>query len=227
MKYKSPTISAGSGKVAGLVYSRNKGGNYIRQYVKPVNPKTSFQQVLQNATGNLQSRFANTLTTAQRAAWAVWAANVTTVDALGNAIKLTAQNWYIAMNSLRVQSSLSIIDPAPTVFALAAVTIPVPTIVAAGTTVSLAYTNTDAWAGEVGGALLLYASRPQNVTKNFFKGPYRFAGKVAGAGTPPTSPAVITLPFVIGPVGSKMFFKAVAVRADGRPSPAVFLTASA
>lgn len=222
MKFKSPLISAGSGKVAGLVLSRNKGGAYMRQYVKPVNPKTAFQQVLQNAVGVLQGRYANVLSNTQRAAWSVWAENVTTTDALGNAIKVTAQNWYINMNSLRIQSSLSVIDAAPTIFALASLTIPVLTITAASATASLAFTNTDAWAGEVGGALLIYASRPQNNTKNFFKGPYRFVSKVAGAATPPTTPASLTLPFVAGPAGSKVFMRAVAVRADGRPSPAVF-----
>jgi hypothetical protein len=93
--------------------------------------------------------------------------------------------------------------------------------------VSLAFTNTDAWATAVGGYLLLFASRAQNATVNFFKGPYRFAGKIAGAATPPTSPAVITLPFPIGPVGSKMYFRAVAIMADGRKSIDQFLNATA
>lgn len=219
MKFNSPIVSAGSGKFAGLVASRNKGGMYLRGYAKPINPKTSFQQVMQNAVSNLQTRFSNVLTNPQRAAWAVFAQNVSVVDALGASIKLTAQNWYIKCNSLRIQSSLSTIDAAPTIFELATLTIPVITLTAASATASMAFTNTDSWAGEVGGALLVYASRPQNNTINFFKGPYRFCAKVAGAATPPTSPASLTLPFVAGPAGSKVCFRVVAVRADGRPSP--------
>jgi hypothetical protein len=122
---------------------------------------------------------------------------------------------------------VAVVDAGPTTYGLPTFTTPVPTIVAAGTTVSLAFTNTDAWAIAAGGYLLLFASRPQNATINFFKGPFRFAGKVTGAATPPTSPAVITLPFPIGPATSKMFFRAVAIGADGRKSIDLFLNATA
>jgi hypothetical protein len=227
MKYKSHILSQGSGKIGGAVYSYNRGGVYIRAWRKPTNPNTSQQQAVRDALSLLQTRFANTLTAAQRLAWNTFATNVPITGALGDSVTLTGQQWYVKANVPRLQASVAAIDTAPVIFEMAALTTPVPTIVAAGTTVSLAYTNTDAWAGEVGGYLLLFASRPQNPTVNFFKGPFRFAGKVSGAGTPPTSPSVITLPFPIGPAGSRMFFRAVALRADGRPSPDFFLTGTA
>lgn len=226
MKFKSPIISQGSGKIGGAVYSHNRGGNYIRNWRTPTNPNTAQQQAVRNAMSQLQTRFAQTLTAAQRAAWAVFAVNVPVVNTLGDSINLTGQQWYIKSNVLRLQASVAAVDAGPTVFELATLTLPVPTITAAGTTVSLAFStgaSTDQWANEAGGYLLLYASRPQNPTINYFKGPYRFAAKVTGAASPPTSPAVITLPFVSGPTGSKQFFRAVAVRADGRPSPDLFL----
>lgn len=219
MKFKSPIISQGSGKIGGAVYSHNRSGNYIRNWRSPVNPNTAFQQAVRNAMSALQTRFAQTLTAAQRTGWATFAANVPRTNTLGDSINLTGQQWYVACNTYRLQASVAVVDAPPTVFEMATITLPVPTITAAGTTVSLAYTNTDTWAAEAGGYLLLYASRAQNVTKNFFKGPYRLAGKVTGAGTPPTSPAVITLPFASGPTGSRQFFRAIALRADGRFSP--------
>lgn len=220
MKYQSALMTVGSGKVGGIVASHNRGGTYFRKFTIPVNTNTAQQQVLRNAMSSLQTRFAQTLTAAQRTGWNTYGANVPTTNTLGATIHLTGQQWYVKCNSLRVQVGLTIVDAPPVVWDMATLTIPVPTITAAGTTVSMAYTNTDAWAGEVGGSLLVYASRPKGPTISFFAGPYRFAGRVNGAGTPPTSPAVITLPFVSGPTGSKQFFRVLAVRADGRVSPA-------
>ena len=227
VKFKSALVTAASGKVRGLVASHNKGGAYFRGLTIPTNPNTSFQQAVRNNLSTLQTRFLSTVTAVQRAAWATYAENTPVTNAMGDTIKLTANQWYVACNSLRLQSSVAVVDAGPVIFGLPTLTLPVPTIIAAGTTVSVAFTNTDAWANEAGGYLLVFASRSQNATINFFKGPFRFAGKVTGAATPPTSPAVITLPFVIGPVGSKMFFRFVALRADGRKSIDLFSTATA
>ncbi len=227
MKYKSPMVSQGSGTLAGTVWSHNAGGNYVRNWRSPVNPNTSFQVAMRDYLSMLSTSWSQTLTAGQRAAWAVYGQNVNWTDALGQTIKLDGRNWYIKFNSLRLQAGVATIPAAPTIFELATATLPVATIAAAGTTASVAFTNTDAWAGEAGGYMLVYASRPQNATINFFAGPYRFAGKITGAGSPPTSPSVVTLPFTIGPAASKMMFRYVAVRADGRASPDFRATSTA
>lgn len=227
MKFTSALMTAASGSLKGIVASHNRGGAYLRGRVVPTNPNSSFQQTMRNALSTLQTRFLTTVTAAQRLAWSTYAQNTPVTNKLGASVLLTANQWYVACNSLRLQAGIAVVDAGPVTFGLPTLTLPVPTIVAAGTTVSVAYTNTDSWAGEVGGELLVFASRAQNATINFFKGPYRFAGKVNGAATPPTSPAVITLPFPIGPVTSKMFFRFVALRADGRKSIDLFSTATA
>ncbi|KKL73251.1 hypothetical protein LCGC14_2076760, partial [marine sediment metagenome] len=38
-----PTVAAISGSIGGTVYSRNRGGAYIRNRAIPVDPNTSFQ----------------------------------------------------------------------------------------------------------------------------------------------------------------------------------------
>lgn len=227
MKFSSLVYAAVSGSVGGLVYSHNQGGMYTRARAVPTNPNTAFQQVMRNAVSQLTAAWATVLTAANRTAWATFAQNVYLLDALGQARTIPPLSWYIKANSLRIQSGLTIVNAGPTVYELATLQIPTPTIVAAGTTVSIAFPSGDAWAAEVGGAMLVYASRAQSPTKNFFNGPYRFAGKILGAGTPPTSPQVVALPFAIGPVGSAMFFKFIAVRADGRPSAVLRVRATA
>lgn len=227
MKFTSQLVAAASGSVSGLTASHNRGGQYFRARTIPVNPNTAQQQAVRDYLSQLQVRFSNTLTSAQRTGWQTYATNTPVTDALGKSITLTGQQMYVKCNVPRLQAGVAAIDVPPGLYGLAGLTLPVPTIVAAGTTVSVAFTNTDAWANEVGGYLLVYASRPFGNTVNYFKGPYRFAGKVAGAGTPPTTPAVITLPFVIGSATTKMGFRFAAVRADGRPSPELFSTATA
>lgn len=211
-------ITAASGKMGGIVAARNKGGQYLRAYAMPVNPSTPFQEAVRNAVATLTSRWTSVVTLNQRARWADYASNVTITNPLGATGLNAALGWYCACNVPRIQSGLSVIDAGPTTFTLATLTPPVMTITALGTTTSAAFTTTDGWANEVGGAMLVYASRAQSAGINFFAGPYRYAGKIAGAATPPTSPATITLPFPSGPTGSKQFFQVRAVRADGRIS---------
>lgn len=218
MKFYSQVYSSVSGSVGGLTYAHNQGGMYARGRAIPTNPNSVQQQALRNAMGILTTAWNQTLTVAQRLAWSVFATNVPLLDRLGQSRTISALAWYIKANSIRLQSGLTRIDAAPVVFELATLTLPVLTLTPASGSASLAFTNTDAWAGEVGGALLVYASRPQNPSINYFNGPYRYAGRVNGAVSPPTTPATITLPFVTGPAGSQLFMKVVAVRADGRPS---------
>lgn len=225
MKFLSDRMTSASGSIGGTTFSHNRGGLYTRARRKPVNPNTAQQQAVRNSFTSLQAAFP-TLTTLQKNAWYVMAENMVFPGALGTSIKYTAQNCYGMCNVPRLQAGIARVDNAPTIYEMATLTPPVPTITAAGTTVSVAFTAADAWATEVGGALLVYASRPQNSAKVFFAGPYRFAGKVLGAVSPPTSPAVITLPFVSGASGSKQFFNFRSVRADGRISSTFLVTAS-
>jgi len=219
VKFKPLLTAAASGKLGGIVFSHNSGGMYTRQFRVPTNPNTAFQQEMRNITSQLQGDFRTVLDQTQRDAWAVFAQNVGWVDTIGDVIKLSAQNWYIKANSIRLQGSLRQVNDAPTVFALASITPPTVTIAPDASSVQIAFNNADEWANSDDGALLVYASRPQNNTVNFFNGPYRFAGSIAGdATTPPTSPQSISLPFASGPVGSKVFLRFVGTNGDGRPS---------
>jgi hypothetical protein len=211
-------MTSASGSIGGTTFSHNRGGLYTRARRVPVNPRTAPQEAMRNILASLQAAYP-LLTSTQRSEWAVFAANVTVPNRLGMPIKLTAQQWFVKFNSSRSQGSLTVIDEGPVTYALATLTPPVPTITAAGTTVSVVFTPADVWANQDGGGLLVYASRPQNSTKNFFVGPYQFSGIILGDGTtPPTSPAIITLPFASGPTGSKQFFKFTSTLGDGRSS---------
>lgn len=209
-------LSRMSGKMGGVVHAHNKGGQYMRAGATPTNPNTVQQQVVRDAMQLLSTRWVDVLTLVQRTAWETYAANVPLSNRLGYSRNSPGLAMYCRSNISRIQASAAVVDAAPVVWDTGTFTAPAIVVAHAATTASVAFTTTDAWANEVGGYMFLYASRPQNPTINFFNGPYRYSGKISGAATPPTSPFTLTLPFVAGPAGSKVFFKAVASRADGR-----------
>lgn len=219
MKFLSPVYSAASGAVAGLVYAHNAGGLYTRARAVPTNPRSAPQTAVRNALSGLASAWSNTLTAAQRAAWNVYAQNVPLIGPLGTSRKVSGLAHFIRSNTPRLQAGLAEVPSGPTNFTLAAFTNPTITVSHTSPQFSVAFTNTDAWAIAAGGALLVYSSRPQSAGINFFAGPYQFAGKVAGAGTAPTSPMTIVSPFALV-AGQQVFFRVEATNPDGRLSSA-------
>lgn len=218
MKFTSQIIAAGSGSIGGCTVSRNRSGMYMRNRAVPVNPSSSFQTTVRGALATLVARWSSVLTPTQRSGWDTWAANTPQTDSLGNPVTITGQNAYIKMNTLRIQTGLSVVDVAPIIFANAVLTPPgIVSATAATEALSISFTNTDAWATAVGGRLIVFTGRPQNASKQFFKGPYRFAGFVNGAATPPTSPQSITAAFPFD-VGQRVHVKFRAVNVDSRIS---------
>lgn len=221
MKFKSQIATQVSGSVGGTTYARNKGGMYMRARGIPVNPSTPEQQAVRNATSQLSARWSDTLTDAQREAWGVYATNVPLIDTLGDSRTVSGMNMYVRSNVIRLQVGLARIDTAPANYTLPTFNVTSVTADDADGTgnVSIAYSAGDAWATAVGGALIVYTSRPQSPGITFFKGPYRYAGRVNGAGTPPVSPQVIIPAFSLAGEGGNALFVAIrCVTPDGRLS---------
>lgn len=219
MLYKGSLITAASGKLGGIVASHNAGGQYFRELVIPTDPSTPAQNQVRNALANLSNRWENTLTQVQRDGWNDYGSNVTVLNRLGDPINLSGISNYIRSNVPRSQvTALPRVDDAPATYNVGDFTSPVGIFSEAAQTCSLGFEATDDWVGEDDAGMLVYIGRPQNVGVNFFKGPYRFAGSVDGdSGTPPTSPAAITVPFPFV-AGDAMFFYVRVTRADGRLS---------
>ncbi len=219
MKFKGTVIGQASGSVASLTFSHNRGGQYIRNRAIPVQPGTPEQQAVKSILAQLSARWVTTLSEAERDAWDNYAAQVPLPNPLGDPRNVGGIAMYNRSNVSRLQAALTRIDDAPTTFDLGDFTAPVFAAPSAGAgTVSVAFTVEDDWVEETGAAMLIYASRGVNASRNFFKGPYRFAGLIAGnATTPPTSPQVITLPFPITATQA-VFFRVRVTRADARLS---------
>lgn len=215
MKYISALMTKASGSIRGITASRNRGGTYFRGRTSPVNPATAAQQVVRNALTSLVGFWTTVLTSTQRTNWKTYADNTPSTDSLGNSVVLTGQNMYIRSNTPRIQASLPTIANAPTTYDLGSFTMPTLTLTAGAGTATLAYAGADAWATEgTTSAMLVYTSPPQNPSINFYKGPYKYAGKITGT----AGSATLTLPVSAGASGSKTFFQVTVTRSDGRLS---------
>jgi hypothetical protein len=218
VKYKSQVYTQASGSIGGITYSHNSGGLYTRARAIPTDPASAYQQTIRAIVGGLATAYNTELSTSQRAAWKTYAAQVPIVDALGEPINIGAIAMYIRSNVQRLRDSLARIDDAPTDYNLGET--PDLTMSASEATqvLSGAWSGTPDWSAEDGAYLFLFASRPQNPSINYFKGPYLYAGRIAGnSGAPPASPGTWNAPFPFVE-GQKIFVKANVARADGRYS---------
>lgn len=222
MLFKSPIYSQVSGSIAGLTYAHNTGGMYARQRSTPTNPATAAQIAARDAVGDLNYFWRNVATQAQRDAWTSWAATNPITGKLGDPLILSGQQMFIKCNAPRMRAALAAVVPGPTIAGLSAIgaTSFVPN--AAADDVDLTFEASAPWANEAGGYAFLQLGRQVAPTVNYYKGPWRLAGTVVGAATPPTSPATITGPFgETYLAGNKVFGRIIASRADGRPSMSV------
>jgi hypothetical protein len=215
-----------SGKLGGMVASRNRGGQYFRRKAVPINPDTNLQTARRSVFATLISQYNNGLTPAERASWTNWAANTPRIDSLGQTHVLTGQNAFVGYNALRIQGGGALVTTNTGVYNRGE----------SARTVSLIASSATAWDLNVAfsadtseaGDLLVFLGRPQNPSVEFYKGPYRFAQAEAIAAN--TDIAVVdigninALPFP-AVVGEKLPIKLVMVYDDGRYTDAVrFLT---
>lgn len=210
-------ITAASGSVGGITYSRNKGGAYIRNRSIPTNPGSQFQTELRGYLAQLTALWP-TLTEAQHDSWAAYSANVLLPNPLGDQREVGALAHYVRSNVSRLQAGLPRVDTGPVIFTLGDFTQPEIASLTAPQALSMTFETTDDWVGEDDAALLIYGAKGYNPTINYFKGPYRYSDAILGDGTTPeTSPYAATMPFVLQ-ADQKSFVFGRVTRADGRLS---------
>lgn len=101
---KGSLIGELSGKLGGQVFSRNRSGAYIRQYVIPVNPNTPAQQ-------NARSRFSSaaggyhTLSDTQKAHWQEYANSIFSPLDEPNNGQFTGFNAWTSLNNVCLQAN--------------------------------------------------------------------------------------------------------------------------
>lgn len=106
------TITDARGSIAGNVFSRNKGGAYIRARVAPINRNTPAQTLVRANFGSNAKAWSSLLTAAQRTAWTNFAAANPLINILGASIIVSGISMFMKLNQVLSQiGSANITDP--------------------------------------------------------------------------------------------------------------------
>jgi hypothetical protein len=218
VKFKSQVFTQASGSVGGLTFAHNKGGLYTRARSIPTDPGSPDQTQRRGVFSGLASDWVLVLSPAQRQSWADYAANVPLIDSLGEARTIPPLAQYVRSNTVRLLAGLTKLNGAPALYTLGSLA-PISVTASSGTQLlTISFDETDDWPTTNNSALVILASRSQNLSTNFFKGPYRFAGAILGdALSPPTSPQTLTAPFFLN-TSSRVFVQGRVTEGDGRLS---------
>lgn len=222
-------LSTASGSVGDTVFSRNQHGPYTRARTAPFDPGSAQQLAVRAALSESVSTWRTTLTQAERQSWDAYALAVRTRTALGRSTNPGGLAMYVRTNVPRLQAaepSLPRVDQAPTRLTSPDFT-PITRVVLniVDDTIHPFFNLDDAWTRSSTAGMLFYVSAPQSRARNFWAGPYRFAGVVFGRPfPPPPNPATIPIPFP-APFNTRVFVRFRLTLPDGRLSHSARLPA--
>lgn len=169
------------GSIGSTVFSRNRGGVYIRNRVKPTNPQSDLQVAARAHLSTCQAYYRDTLTSVQRDSWEAAAQTATFPNKLGEMVKVTAINLFVMVNTLRLVAAQTILatSPAPPFKSVA----PTLTFTVSAATGLKVTAITPAIA--VGSFLMLYISAAKGNQVNYYRGPYVTRSTKASTDTVP------------------------------------------
>lgn len=218
MLAKSALVTQATGSIGGLTWSKSPSGHILRARSQITNPGTPAQNAQRSLLRTVNARWGHALSPAQRDAWNLYAANVPLRGKLGDDEFLSGHQHYVRTNTARLLAGLDLVDDGPTDYTLSTFTLPALAVDANTNSVDVTYDSDDAWFRDLGGAMLLSASRPHQATVNKIRTGYQPITMIPGTGGPILEmPANRTLPHPAAP-GTKVFFNLKSTRSDGRIS---------
>jgi hypothetical protein len=198
-------ISEARGKIAGMVFSRNRSGNFIRTKVTPINPRSLAQGALRGNLAGIAKAWAG-FTDAVRDEFTAHCGEGDRQNSIGDKVKLSGFNFYVGL--CRVAKTLGIASPT----SYPGSDEPTPLTTFSGT---LSYapdkvviTFTPAIAATE--KMILSATRPMSLGRAPNPSDYRI---IAALGSAATSPCDVTAQYVakfgaIPPVGQQCYMAA-------------------
>lgn len=207
------------GKVAGNIFTRNRAGAIVRARVIPVNPNTPRMIAAKGAMSRVSSMWLDSASPAQRIEWGVFADNVIEQNKVGQDYHMSGFNQFVRSNAVLRNADLAKVLDGPAIFALPAQDDTMEVAVSESSQeLSVTFADGRDWVDLTGAGMIVQMGIPQNPTINFFDGPWRSAGVIAGdVGSPPSSPATIDVPYPVVE-NQKIFVRAKIIFDDGRVS---------
>jgi hypothetical protein len=172
-------VSEMRGKEAGLIFSRNAYGSYVKQKVSPVNPQTGLQLAQRTLMGNAAQTWAG-LSAANKASWDNLGSQVTRVNRFGDTTAYTGFSLFMKLNRNAVLAGGSMQSAAPTVPTI-------PTLAITSLVVDLSSSEmifTLDPAAYTGYVAAIYATNNILTGRRFVKNFYRFLGVTATSTSP-------------------------------------------
>jgi hypothetical protein len=170
-------VVAGRGKIGGHVASQNRAGAYFRTKVTPINPQSSFQNLVRARLTDISKAW-RLLTEAQRVGWNAAVQSFAQTDVFGDLRNPSGLNLYVKLNSNLQKIGLASISSAPNPAGVAKTNIVSLTAVVTGGVVTLTMSG----AVPAGVSLVVEATAPQSAGVSFVKSEFRIIKIVAAAG---------------------------------------------
>jgi hypothetical protein len=209
--------------INGSTYSHNRGGNYIRNKVTPVNPRSASQTALRARFAQYAQQW-RTLTTAQQQAWLAAVQNYKQTNVFGDLKTLTGLQLFLQVNSNLLASGGAAITSPAAAKGVSIVNATGLTYTSGTPSLSLAYSaNIPALT-----RVKIFATPPLSPGISFVKSQFRLISTLAPAAVSPANIlAAYTAKFgAVGAVGTKIFVGMQFVdQTSGVPSPLQIISA--
>lgn len=200
IKYSGFAVVDMSGKVGGSVASRNRGGAYMRTWVKPVNPR-SIRQIQARTTLTGLSQAFRSLTLTQIASWNASTVNFPKVNRIAGRIKLSGLSLFVSLNTNLQNIGLPPLSVPPIPQDIIGFTSLTLTSVLGVLNAVFTPTPTDATT-----STLVYATIGLSPGVNFVKSEYRLIGVIPPAtASPHNITAMYTAKFGAPIAGTKIY----------------------
>ena len=206
----SALVSEMRNKLNGSVFSKNRGGNYLRNKVTPVNPQSVFQTQKRSIFGSISSRF-RSLTAAQVNAWNDASQQFPYSDIFGDSKILSGHQLHQKLNTNLAQINVPPLPDPPTPRTIEAVGWVLSDFTLAGSAWQI---ELDFGSGDVNDYYIIEATPPVPASVNFVKNKFRSFGIVEPIGTDPIPVNIFnayTDRFGVPQAGSRFFARVFAV----------------
>lgn len=175
-------VTDARGKVAGIVYSKNASGAYIRAKVSPTQALTARRGIVRERITNLAKYFSGSLTAAQVLAWNSFAKNNPVNNVFGHAVTLSGIQTFCRLNAAILNCGGTQIDDPPTSLAITGITSLSATAAAGTPAFSIVFGVSPL---ESNHKLNIFATQQVSVGRTYLKSYLRWIAASSAAATTP------------------------------------------
>lgn len=224
MLFRGSFVSDVRGSLGGITASRNRAGNYLRARVKPTQVPSDPRSRARADLGSQASAW-QALTSVQRDAWNDVATVWTSVNRIGESIKLSGFGWFCKANASLALGGQAAVTAPPTTIPSTELHPPTALVLdISAHSLTASVDSGDPWAGSATARLLVFITQGQNPGRASPSGGFTFVAAFPGNASPVTAITTATLPVALT-TGRVYFVRFVAVDALGRVSAEVIQSA--